>query len=235
MRQRLKTVARDILPPLVYRRAKSLAVRSTTVALERSQSEVAAPIEGELKPAEWYDAVYESSPKYSSHYSESIYYPVWTVVTDRVMRSGAPAVLDLGCGPGQFAALLQDAGLSSYCGLDFSSKSIELARQLCPSYEFETADLSQPGVIETRPYDCLVALEFLEHVEDDIGILKRVRTGTTVLATVPNFPTTSHVRHFSNEAEVRGRYEHLFTSFYLNALLLHPRGTTLYLMEGIKR
>jgi SAM-dependent methyltransferase len=230
MTKALKAVARDVIPPVLYRGARSLLGKRAS----STSSSVTVPVEGELKPAEWYDGVYGSSAKYSTHYVDSVYYPAWTVVADRIARSGAQCVLDLGCGPGQFAALLSDRGITAYRGLDFSKKSIELAQDHCPAYEFEQADISAPGVIESLGYDCVVSLEFLEHVEDDVGILRRIAEGTQVLATVPNYQSAGHVRIFSNEAEVLDRYLQLFTPCHVDRILLNPRGSTLFLIEGTK-
>ena len=56
---------------------------------------------------------------------------MWTVLADRIRRSGAKSVLDIGCGPGQFAACLFDmAGIETYTGLDFSAEAIRMGPAL---------------------------------------------------------------------------------------------------------
>jgi hypothetical protein len=77
-------------------------------------------------------------------------------------------------------------------------------------------------------------LEFLEHVENDVEIVSRVKPGTRFYGTVPNFPYVSHVRHFLTEEQIRERYQRYFSPFQVDAFLSDPNGTTHYLMDGIK-
>jgi hypothetical protein len=93
-------------------------------------------------------------------------------------------------------------------------------------------DLAESDILETSSYDCVVALEFLEHVEFDLDIIGRIRNGTKFFGTVPNFPYESYVRHFANESEVRTRYELFFTDFTVDAFLENAMGKTFFLMEG---
>ena len=103
---------------------------------------------------------------------------------------------------------------------------------MCPEYAFVTGDVFGSDVVETLDYDCILMMESLEHVERDIEILKRVRPGSLVLATVPNFPAPVHVRHFSSIADVQERYEDLFNKFDVVAVRSGERGKTHYIVEG---
>lgn len=223
----LKRVVRNICPPVLYGWASSLRRRPPA-----DRGRTITTVEGALRSADWYDERYESSAEYAKHYTESQYYAVWTVIADRLERADVERVLDLGCGPGQFAALLHDRGVTAYRGLDFSATSIRLAQQRCPTYDFATADISEVGVIEASDYDCVVTLEFLEHVDGDVAILQRIRPGTRVFATVPNFPDPGHVRYFADAAEVRDRYRDVFSRMEVDPLLLDPKGYALYLIDG---
>ena len=222
----LKEWARDLTPPLVWRRARRLK--------DRLRGGRAAEAWG-LRGADWYDRAFTDDASYASHYTASSYYFVWTVLADRMARSGVARVLDLGCGPGQFAQLLADRGFTGYRGVDFSEVSIAMARQRCPGLEFTVADLTRSDLLEAVPYDCIVTLEFLEHVEFDLDIVRRIRPGTRFYATVPNFPFVSHVRHFTDAAAVRTRYGEAFRDFSVDALLENAAGKTFFLMEGVKR
>ena len=76
-------------------------------------------------------------------------------------------------------------------------------------------------------------MEFLEHIENDISVLCRLRPGTYVLATVPNFAATGHVRHFDSEFAVRRRYESALDSLRVDSLLENERGKTYFIVEGV--
>ena len=225
----LRSAAKEITPPLIYRGIRSLV---HGLAPQRAAESKEEPW-GE-RPARWYDATYEGSSEYQKHYSESRYYFLWTVVVDRMMRCHVEKVLDLGCGPGQFASLLHDKGFRQYCGVDFSPRCVEFARQNCPDFEFVVRNVLETNVLESRDYDCLIALEFLEHITEDLTVLQKIRSGTKFFGTVPSFPFISHVRHFSSVEEVEARYQALFSSFRIDVFLENPEGTKFYLMEGTK-
>lgn len=220
----VKAVVREITPPLLYRGM----ARVTHRIGRRLWPEKA----GGIKPSTWYNAVYASSAEYRGHYTESHHYPLWSVVADRVIRSGAKRILDLGCGPGQFALLLSDRGITKYCGLDFSEAAIQIARTRCSALEFRRADICQEGVLEPLEYDCCLALEFLEHVDNDTEILRRIKKGSQFYATVPNFPDPSHVRYFSSVREVESRYRKYFSVCRVDVHRANPRGAMHFLIEA---
>ena len=217
---RMKNLLRDLTPPILWRSASRLLRALTGASTEQ--------------PAEFYDRAYETREHWKAHYADSHYYPLWTVIADRIRAAGLKRILDIGCGPGQVACLLRDSGVPEYTGLDFSTARIARARAICPEYQFVTADVFENDLLETYPYDCVLMTEFLEHVERDIDVLKRVRPGTTVLATVPNFPAEGHVRHFTGVTEVEGRYGSLLSQLDITGLSANKRGTTYYVLQGTR-
>ena len=110
------------------------------------------------------------------------------MVADRLKRAGVTSIVDIGCGPGQFACLMQDNGIQRYLGLDFSTLRLEHARRICPGYGFQVTDIFKSDVLATHDYDAVVMLEFLEHVDRDLDALGKIKPGTFVIATVPDFP-----------------------------------------------
>jgi 2-polyprenyl-3-methyl-5-hydroxy-6-metoxy-1,4-benzoquinol methylase len=189
---------------------------------------------GAEQPAEFYDRNFHKRGHWKLHYTRSHYYPLWTVIAERVRQIDAKRILDIGCGPGQVACLLRDRGVPGYKGLDFSPARLARARKVCPEFEFVAADVFQDDNLEVYPYDCVVMMEFLEHIERDLDILRRVRPGTTVLATVPNFPAAGHVRHFADTRAVETRYRSLFERLSVTALLADQRGTTYFILQGTR-
>ena len=187
------------------------------------------------KPAEWYDDALEKSDTYDKHYTDSRYYAIWTVLIDRARKYGPSNVLEIGCGTGQLAWALRDYHLlKSYCGIDFAPKRIALARQKCPELRFEIADAFQTDLFTTLTYDLVISTEFLEHVEGDLEVISKIPSGTTFLGTVPNYPWTSHVRHFETPQQVTERYAGNFTGFDVFPILRRKDNKIIYLMEGRK-
>lgn len=185
--------------------------------------------------ADWYDKSFEEGATYSRHYTKSDHYPIWTVLIDRVRKCGPAKVLEIACGTGQLARALQDHGfLSDYCGLDFSPKRIEHARIQNADLRFEIADVFETDLLETFSYNTVITTEFLEHVERDLDVIGRIRAGTTILATVPNYPWTSHVRHFDTAEQVMERYSPLISGLDVFPILRLESNKIIYVMEGKK-
>jgi trans-aconitate methyltransferase len=188
------------------------------------------------QPAEWYDAVYATPGHYRQGYAASPYLPIWREILRRMQAHQDASVVDLGCGPGQFARLLYDNGIKDYRGLDFSQEAIAVARRVCPELTFEVADLTLPGWEDALgPCTTVVATEFLEHIDEDVELLERIPKGKRVYLTVPDFMCGSHVRCFPQPADVTKRYSPLFTQSSVTALKRTTQEPyVFYLFEGIR-
>ncbi len=226
MRQQLDTVIREVAPPVVWRGLRAMA---SSLGLTGGRG---APEEGGEKGPSWYDESFDRAEHWRRHYSRSRYYFLWTVIADRIRRAGVESILEIGCGPGQLACLLRDRGITRYHGFDFSPKRIEQARRVCPELTFSVQDAFETDLFSEFDYQGAVCTEFLEHVEQDLDVLKRIRSGTRFLGTVPNFPFTSHVRHFADVDEVRRRYGSSFRDLGVDAFLADEKGKTFFLLEG---
>ena len=193
------------------------------------------PPPGREVSADWYDNAYAKSQSYHSHYSQSCYYFSWTVIADRLLRAGKPRVLEIGCGPGQMAAMLYDQGITEYVGLDFSPTAIKMATRNVPSFRFVVDDARNSKIYEEFDYDIVVCTEVLEHIEDDLIVVSRFLPDTRCICTVPNFPYDSHVRHFKNAGEVQRRYSIFFHQLEVRTL----KGTRspdeeFFLLDGVR-
>ena len=66
---------------------------------------------GQERVSGWYDADYAKNRDfYAAPYYTSRYYPVRSVMVDRVRTAGAQRVLEIGCGSGQLAKYLLERG-----------------------------------------------------------------------------------------------------------------------------
>lgn len=148
--------------------------------------------------AGYYDRYVAATEGYDWPYYKSNYYALWAVIVDRVRRDGLHRVLEIGCGPGQLAAFLLDQGLKEYAGLDFSARSIDMAREAAPRGKFVVDDARSSSIYADVSYDAIICTEVLEHIEDDLQVIARFPEGARCLCTVPNFPYESHVRHFED-------------------------------------
>lgn len=227
MNQReLRTLVKELVPPIVFRLSSSIRPRradSGRLSAGREQD-----------PA-FYDQSFREHEHWRAHYTQSSYYPLWTIIADRIIRAGVTSILDIGCGPGQLALLLRDKGLPDYLGIDFSPERVEQAKKACPEFNFVLADIFETDLLETQRYDAVLCTEFLEHIERDRAVLHRVREGVRFYGTVPNFPAPAHVRSFDSAHEVLERYGEEFQDFMVDTHLANTNGIKYFLMEGIKR
>jgi SAM-dependent methyltransferase len=162
--------------------------------------------------AHWYDAAYSAMDGYyGTPYWESPYYFLWSVLADRIRSAGARRIVDIGCGPGQFAACLFGlASIEEYSGIDFSPQAVAMAKRFCPEGRYVVGDATTTTIHDETPHDIVICSEVLEHVPADHAVIARFRPGVRSLCTVPNFPYPSHVRHFSSIDQVRDRYQEFF-------------------------
>lgn len=109
------------------------------------------------------------------------------------------SVVELGCGTGRFARFLNHP----YIGIDFTPALVEEARRYNSGGDFRAGDLRTDPIPDADVY---VTLEVLEHLDDDLGLLRRLPVGRTVVLSVPSFDSASHVRYFQRPGSARARY-----------------------------
>lgn len=159
----------------------------------------------------YYDGVYARPSSYTGPYAKSPLLPIWEWILAYLGKLKAPRILDIGCGTGQFAHYLRDRGYRTYQGVDFSPVAITCARKCVP------ADFALGDIRETKhyagTYDVAVALEVLEHLDDDLAIFRKVRPGTRFFYSVPPYDGLGHVRFFATPGEVAARYRPFLAAF----------------------
>ena len=170
------------------------------------------------QPEAFYDEVFRSSPLYTEPFFKAPWYPLWTMLSDRIVLNNHESVLDIGCGPGQFASLLWYRGVRNYCGVDFSEASIEAGNRLVPDFRFIKADARVSKIYDEYTHDVLVCSEVLEHVEDDLAIVCRFKPGVRCLCSVPSYWSKAHVRVFKDHQAVIDRYGAFFHDMRVDAL-----------------
>lgn len=98
-------------------------------------------------------------------------------------------ILDAGCGTGQMLKCLEAHG--DAIGIDSSHQAIGYARKrgVKRLVQGSITDLPFPN----GTFDCVLALDVIEHVDDDIGIMAKlhgvVKPGGHLIITVPAFQT----------------------------------------------
>jgi len=157
---------------------------------------------GQELNSDFYNSVFKdggSEQTYFRHYSDTPWYPVWTHIITYIKSNQFQNILDLGCGPGQFSRYLKDSLPNiKYTGFDFSEIAIDMAKKLTPEFSFQVED-AVTFDYSSIVYDLVIATEFFEHIEGDLDILKKIKSGTTILITLPNMDSEGHVRFLSKD------------------------------------
>lgn len=134
----------------------------------------------------------------------------WTVPTH--------PVVDLGCGTGRFAELLRRRGHGVYTGVDFSEATLEQARAYVPLFDLDTDWQARFECDDLRTWEpdperagatVYICLETLEHLEDDVELIRRIPVGHELIFSVPNYGGEAHLRVFQDAGEAWRRYGHL--------------------------
>ena len=159
-------------------------------------------------------------------YEETSMRPLYDAVYTKLHRLNP--VVDLGCGNGLMAQCLKSRGYCGvYRGIDFSRRAIADAQLLLEAtegygypededlplatYDFSVKDLrgwvELPGP-ETH-LTTYVALEVLEHLEDDVDLVARLPARARFIFSVPNFWAEAHVRVYDHVGTALGRFGNL--------------------------
>ncbi len=157
---------------------------------------------GNYRKPEYYDKAFQLD-KYNCHYSETVYYEMWKKVISYLLKEDE--ILEIGCGTGQFAEMLWDrGGFYKYVGIDFSEVAIEKSNDRCMNgCWFHVHDARKP-IHEL--YNTVICLETLEHIDNDILVLKNIKSGTKFIGSVPILNDPAHVRVFKTPESITERY-----------------------------
>lgn len=98
-------------------------------------------------------------------------------------------VLDVGCGWGVTLEALEGRGFQA-AGMDVSRRTLEQLDR--PGRRLIEADLTRPLPPRASGYDAVLALDVIEHLDDDAGAVRRLasltRPGGHVVVSVPALP-----------------------------------------------
>jgi len=123
-------------------------------------------------------------------------------------------VLDIGCGTGFYADILQRLGVKDYTGLDITDRLFAQHRERFPEYKFIKKDITTEKV--EGEYDLIIMIEVLEHIVNDDKLTFATENIKTCLADNGTFIISSiwekgkkhmfYVRRWTLE-EIRQRFE----------------------------
>ena len=166
------------------------------------------------KNQSWYNEAYAKSTEYRKEPEDSIYINVWNTAIELINNE---RVVDLGCGSGQFAKLLLKKEKRFVYGVDYSTEAISIAKGLNPEHseKFVVKDLLKDYKLPA--HDLIICCEVLEHITEDLSVVRKIQSGKRFIFSVPNYDYKSHVRKFETGREIMTRYKNL-----LDVDLIYP-------------
>lgn len=188
---------------------------------------------GKQQNAKFYDIIFERDLKWTTPYTKASQYSLWCKLAEHV--DPTDTILEIACGTGRLARMLYDMPHppTDYMGIDFSEFGINHAKKLSSNLKFLHGDIFQINIIESFDFNTVIATEFLEHIHEDIAILKRLRSlnkNIKCLFTVPAGQSMSikdHVRQFLTADDIYERYDEYIVG--LKAYFVKPR----FLITGL--
>ncbi len=188
-----------------------------------------------------YEGKEEDAEYYNTHPSPDLTLNVgWRNLYDKAAAL-LPAntnvkIADLGCGPGFFARILYAKGYRRYWGVDFSWVCIKTAQKAVPQFDF-TIDSLYSGCIHKRfaDYDVFILLETLEHLKEDIEVLRAIPSGKKIILSVPSVGGIGHVRRFRTVKSVYLRYDALVDLKIIWGLTSESLNKRFWLGHGVRK
>ncbi len=170
-----------------YLAHESLANRNTaTTIFEAEYEDICRRLASGSSSAEptphFYDAIYRDSEKCQQRPEKSVYIGVWSHVLSLIKELAPIKVVDIGCGPGQFAQYFaNEYKQGSYTGIDTSPLAISKAKDRVEQGTFIVSNLEDLDKQIVNCADCFIALEVLEHIKKDIELLRLIPSGKELI------------------------------------------------------
>jgi SAM-dependent methyltransferase len=180
-------------------------------------------------PASYYDEHVDPVATWRSSKAREVVYMPAAV---QCAIAGGP-ILDIGCGVGCFGIMLGEMGIASR-GIDTSAFAVAIAR--CNGYDASVLHRKRLArYLHEAEYRTVVMLEALEHVYEDLSLLRLIPSGKRIVVSVPSSASVGHVRWFGSMAEAADRYRGLV--HWQDGLTTEakPGGNEWYIMRGVRR
>lgn len=192
----------------------------------------------EEKDSKFYDDIFKKGGSRGQYFDDPenvLLYPVWKKILDNISKD--EKILDVGCGPGQFAQLAIKENKNYILGIDFSKEAIKMAKKRNPNYQnrFILGNAVKDKTLYDIDYDVAILCEVLEHVNEDLKIIDNIRKNKRLIISLPSYNAKGHVRYFDNEKSIIDRYKNLIVIDSICKTKIYDIYIEIYIMIGTKK
>ena len=142
------------------------------------------------------------------------------ILSDLRERLQIRSVADVGCGVGYFSGFLRDLGFE-VAGFDGRPQNIEEAKRRNSGIEFRHADVEDPSIIRSGPYDMVLCVGLLYHLENPLRALRNLSAMAGRLLLIESYATPQ------KETALYLREEPAFNDQSLTSLALYASESAL--------
>ena len=144
------------------------------------------------------------------------------------------SIIELGCNDGNFAFMLNKFKIRNYIGIDIQKDKIDLAKKKLPNMNFICCDITK-NLHMLAEVTMFISFQCLEHIHEDLDVLKALKEKTKVIISVPNRPYKGHIRWF----ELDGWKKRFSPYIGFNKIITiqHPKkvNNRSFLFEGVSK
>lgn len=164
---------------------------------------------------EEYDQMFREIPE--DRFASGKYRRINEVISANIQAIAPDVVLDLAAGHHDLAGLVRERvpSVRRYIWNDYASIPVSRARAAGAPwgawFEVLEADLDGDlGVLPFQDADVVICTS-MEHLANDVGILRAVPVGRRVVVSLPDFPANGHRRWFPSIQDAETRYAGLLS------------------------
>jgi len=118
-------------------------------------------------------------------------------------------ILDVGCGDGRLLPILENLGIKSYTGVDYSSVRTDIAKKIKTNIQVNICTNSIQDFLNENKnhFDIIFIFEVLEHLEQPSLVIQSLKSiGKNILGSVPiNMPYEAHLQVYKNVQDVESQ------------------------------
>lgn len=174
---------------------------------------------GKEQNKEYYNNIYSTSITYKKSPKKMVkYYYCWEKCAKYIKENNIKLIIDIGCGPGHFAQVINDINKNVdflYFGIDFSEEAIKMSQNkfidnkkftfICSdALKFDYKKIYKNYNISDVLF---TSFEFMEHVSFDRELLNKLPKDYKYIFSIPSYDSPGHFIYFESLKEVHDRYD----------------------------